>query len=91
MTGAEEATSAVTGLRGPFAVKVVSSDIPPQERRRRCRALGLVDSADVADAIRDMARKTAIAAAAAVDGFLVEEMAPAGLEVVVGAVREGKS
>ena len=86
VTGAEEATSAVTGLRGPFAVKVVSSDILHKSDAGGV-ALGLLDSTDVADAIRDMARKTAIAAAA-VDGFLVEEMAPAGLKVVVGAVRD---
>ena len=83
---AEDAAAAVAGLTGPFAVKVVSSDILHKSDAGGV-AIGLADGTVVADAIRDMMRKPAIAAAA-VEGYLVEEMAPAGLEVVVGAIRD---
>ena len=83
---AEDAASAVAGLAGPFVVKVVSRDILHKSDAGGV-TVGLADDAAVADAIRVMARKPAVAAAM-VDGYLVEEMAPAGLEVVVGAIRD---
>lgn len=86
VNGAEQATSAVAGLDGPFVVKVVSRDILHKSDAGGV-ALGLADGTEVTGAIREMARKTAIADAR-VDGYLVEEMVPPGLEVVVGAVRD---
>ena len=86
VSGAEDAAAAVAGLTGPFAVKVVSSDILHKSDAGGV-AVGLSDAAAVADAIGAMTRRPAIASAV-VDGWLVEEMAPAGLEVVVGAVRD---
>ena len=77
---AEEAATAVAGVDGPFVVKVVSPDILHKSDSGGV-AVGLADGAAVAGAIREMARRPAIAAAA-VEGYLVEEMAPAGLEVV---------
>jgi hypothetical protein len=50
--------------------------------------VGLTDAAAVADAIRAMQAVPAIAKAR-VEGFLVEEMAPRGVEVVIGGVRDG--
>jgi acyl-CoA synthetase (NDP forming) len=47
----------------------------------------LKTAAEVEEAIRDMMRQPAIAAAR-VDGFLIEEMAPQGQEIVVGGVRD---
>ena len=83
---AEDAASAVAGLDGPFVVKVVSRDILHKSDAGGV-AVGLADAAAVAAAIRAMARRPAIAAAG-VEGYLVEEMAPSGREVVVGAVRD---
>ena len=82
----EDAEEAVAGLDGPFAVKVVSRDILHKSDVGGV-ALRLADGAAVAAAIREMARKPAIAAAA-VEGYLVEEMAPPGREVVIGGIRD---
>jgi acyl-CoA synthetase (NDP forming) len=49
--------------------------------------VNLRTAAEAATAIRDMMREPAIAAAR-IDGFLVEEMAPAGQEVVIGGLRD---
>ena len=86
VTGPEGAEEAVAGRDGPFVVKVVSTDILHKSDAGGV-AVGLPDAAAVAAAIGAMTRRPAIAAAA-VDGCLVEEMAPAGLEVVVGAFRD---
>ena len=83
---AEDAAAAAADLDGPFVVKVVSSDILHKSDAGGV-AIGLADGAAVTEAIREMARKPAIAAVA-VEGYLVEEMAPAGQEVVVGAIRD---
>ena len=82
----EEAGGAVAGLDGPFAVKVVSPDILHKSDAGGV-AIGLANGTAVAAAIRAMARKPAIAASG-VEGYLVEEMAPPGLEIVVGAIRD---
>ena len=86
IAGADEAAAAVAGLDGPFVVKVVSGEILHKSDAGGV-AVGLADAAAIAGAIREMARRPAIAGAA-VEGYLVEEMAPAGLEVVVGALRD---
>ena len=86
VAGADEAAAAVAGLDGPFVVKVVSTEILHKSDAGGV-AVGLADGTAVARAIREMAGRPAIAAAA-VEGYLVEEMAPAGLEVAVGAIRD---
>ncbi|HSF20897.1 MAG TPA: acetate--CoA ligase family protein, partial [Burkholderiales bacterium] len=48
---------------------------------------GLKSAADVGDALRAMMRRPAIENAR-IDGFLLEEMAPAGVELVVGGLRD---
>ena len=83
---AEDAAAAVAGLDGPFVVKVVSPDILHKSDAGGV-AVGLADGAAVAAAIREIAREPAVAAAA-VEGYLVEEMAPPGREVVIGAIRD---
>ena len=84
--GAEDAASAVTDLDGPFVVKVVSSDILHKSDGGGV-AVGLADGSAVAAAIREMACRPAIAAAS-VEGYLVEEMAPPGREIVIGGIRD---
>jgi len=83
--GAVEAASAAE-LRFPVVVKVMSPDILHKSDAGGV-CVGLGTATEVEQAIRDMMRTPTIAAAR-VEGFLVEEMAPQGQEIVVGAVRD---
>ena len=80
------AAKACTGLRPPFALKVVSPDILHKSDAGGVK-VGLKNAAEVEDAIRAMMKQPAIANAR-LDGFLLEEMAPAGQEIVIGGVRD---
>ena len=71
-------------LTGPFVVKVMSGDILHKSDAGGV-ALHLADAAAIAAAITQMSAKPVISAAS-VDGWLLEEMAPAGCEIVVGGV-----
>lgn len=84
--GAAEAAAALAQLNFPVVVKVMSPDILHKSDAGGVR-VGLESAAAVEQAIRVMMREPAIAAAR-VDGFLVEEMAPPGQEIVVGGVRD---
>lgn len=80
---AAEAAAKAAGLTPPFAVKVVSPEI-----LHKSDAGGVaLHVTDVAAAVEEMAAKPAIAAAV-VEGWLVEEMAPEGQEVAIGGVRD---
>ena len=81
-----EAAQACAGLRQPLALKIVSPDILHKSDAGGVK-VGLRSAQDVEDAIRTMMKLPAIANAR-VDGFLLEEMAPAGLEVVIGGLRD---
>lgn len=83
---ADDAAAQASALSGPFVAKVVSPDILHKSDAGGV-ALNLRDADAVRDAVRAMAARPAIAAAR-VDGWLVEEMAPRGIEVAVGAVRD---
>jgi len=74
------------GLHPPFVAKVLSEDIIHKSDAGGVR-LGLQDEGQVRAAIEAMMRVPAIAAAR-LDGFLVEEMARPGTEIVVGALRD---
>lgn len=74
------------GLTGPFVAKVVSPDILHKSDAGGV-ALGLADAGAVRAAVEGMARRPAIAGAQ-LDGWLVEEMVPAGREMVIGGVRD---
>ena len=73
--------SKLEGLEGPFVLKVVAPSILHKSDVGGVR-LGLRDSAAVAEAINEMARRLS---GHLVDGWLVEEMAQAGPEIVIGA------
>lgn len=73
-------------MTAPFVVKVVSGEILHKSDAGGV-ALHLPDAQAVARAIDEMASKPVIAAAK-VDGWLVEEMAPKGREVVIGGFRD---
>lgn len=81
-----EAEAKAAGLIGPLVAKVVSREILHKSDAGGV-SLDLADARAVRAAIEAMARRPAIAAAE-VEGWLVEEMIPAGREVVVGGVRD---
>lgn len=83
---AAEAAAACAGLTAPLVLKIVSPDIVHKSDAGGVRT-GLKDAAEVESAVRAMMRQPQIQAAR-VDGFLLEEMAPAGQEMVVGGVRD---
>jgi acyl-CoA synthetase (NDP forming) len=83
---AAEAAAASGSLRPPLALKVISPDIVHKSDAGGVRT-GLADGREVEEALRGMMRSPALAKAR-IDGFLVEEMAPAGQEIVIGGVRD---
>lgn len=80
------AAAACGSLRPPLALKVMSPDILHKSDAGGVK-VGLSNAAEVADAVRAMMRQPAIESAR-IDGFLLEEMAPAGVEMVVGGLRD---
>ena len=86
VTAPEQAARAVAGLEPPFAVKVMAADILHKSDAGGV-TLGLGDGDAVGEAIARMAEHVLIREAQ-VDGYLIEEMAPPGIEVVIGAVRD---
>lgn len=83
---AAQAAAIAEELDGPFVVKVVSPQILHKSDAGGV-ALRLPEAAAVRAAVEEMGRKPLIAAAT-VDGWLVEEMAPAGREMVIGGYRD---
>ena len=83
-----EAAAASGELRPPLALKVVSPDILHKSDAGGVR-IGLKNAGEVGEAIRTMMKLPALANAR-IDGFLLEEMAPAGLEVVIGGLRDAQ-
>jgi succinyl-CoA synthetase beta subunit len=83
---AAAAAQAIAGMQPPFALKVVSPEILHKSDAGGVK-IGLKNADELAQAITAMAAAPQIKKAR-VDGWLVEEMAPAGQEVVVGAVRD---
>ena len=81
-----EAAAACGKLRPPLALKVVSPDVLHKSDAGGVK-IGLKSAGEVGEAIRAMMKLPAIANAR-IDGFLVEEMAPAGQEVVIGGLRD---
>ena len=76
----------IAGMQPPFALKVVSPEILHKSDAGGVK-IGLKTADEVAQAITAMAAAPQIKKAR-VDGWLIEEMAPVGQEVVVGAVRD---
>lgn len=82
----EDAEKQAAGLAGPFVAKVLSPEILHKSDAGGV-SLHLKTPAAVREAVEVMSRKPAIAAAE-VEGWLIEEMIPAGREVVVGGFRD---
>ena len=77
---------AIAGMQPPFALKVMSPEILHKSDAGGVK-ICLNNADEVVQAITAMAAAPQIKQAR-VDGWLIEEMAPAGQEVVVGAVRD---
>lgn len=86
VAGADEAAPKMKPLKFPVVVKVMSPDILHKSDAGGVK-VGLQSAAEVEGAIRTMMQQPAIAAAR-IDGFLIEEMAPAGQEMVIGGLRD---
>ena len=86
INGVDEAAAAFKKLTPPLALKIMSPDILHKSDAGGVE-VNLKSAADAADAIRRMMNAPALRDAR-IDGFLLEEMAPAGLEIVVGGVRD---
>ena len=82
----DDVADAVKSLKPPFAVKIMSPDILHKSDAGGV-AIGLSTTEETAAAIRAMQATPAIRDSH-VDGFLIEEMAPPGQEIVIGAIRE---
>jgi acyl-CoA synthetase (NDP forming) len=77
---------AVAALNPPYAVKVVSPDILHKSDTGGV-TIGLAGMTEVAHAITAMSENPRLANAR-LDGWLIEEMAPPGREIVIGGVRD---
>jgi acyl-CoA synthetase (NDP forming) len=86
VAGADEAGQKTKALKFPVVVKVMSPDILHKSDAGGVK-VGLTSAAEVEGAIRAMMQQPAIAAAR-IDGFLIEEMAPPGQEMVIGGLRD---
>ncbi|MGY8937251.1 MAG: acetate--CoA ligase family protein [Alphaproteobacteria bacterium] len=78
--------SALMDLSPPYAVKVISADIIHKSDAGGV-AIGLVNNAAVENAIQGM-RDRLHPGGAKIDGYIVEEMAAPGHELVMGAVQD---
>ena len=86
VTGPEDVARAIEPLSLPVVVKVMSPDILHKSDAGGV-AIGLKSAEDVAEAIENMLSLPVIRDSRR-EGFLIEEMAPPGQEVVIGAIRE---
>lgn len=76
------------GLTFPVAVKALSLDLPHKQRVGAVRTW-LQSPAAVREAVGDIEQSVgSLAPRACITGFLVEEMAPPGLELIIGVVRD---
>jgi acyl-CoA synthetase (NDP forming) len=81
-----EVDQALNTLKPPFVVKVVSPDILHKSDAGGVR-VRLNTTDEVREAIRAMAEQPQIRSAR-VEGWLIEEMAPEGQELVIGGLRD---
>ena len=86
VAGVGTVAKALVALQPPYAVKVMSPEILHKSDAGGV-AIRLGSAAEVEQAIAAMSVAPQIRAAR-VEGYLIEEMAPAGQEIVVGAVHD---
>jgi acyl-CoA synthetase (NDP forming) len=86
--GVEDVAVKSKGLTPPLVLKVVSHDII-HKRDVGGVITGLNESEEVRNAVREMQATLAeTAPTARVEGFLLEEMIPTGIELILGGVRD---
>ncbi len=83
---ADHVESCLDGMAAPFAVKVLSQDVPHKSDAGAV-ILGAANPEAVRSAIAAIARQPKVRRAR-VDGFLIEEMCAPGREIAIGAVRD---
>lgn len=88
VAGAAEASAAFERLKVPVAIKVMSPDILHKSDAGGVR-VGIGSPAEAVTAIKAMMSSPEISASR-IDGFLIEEMAPIGQEMVIGGVRDAQ-
>lgn len=84
--GVDAVDAAMSGLKAPVVVKVMSPDILHKSDAGGVK-INLQSVAEVKAAITGMLDAPKIKGAR-IDGFLIEEMAPAGHELVIGGLRD---
>ena len=86
--GVADVEAALKGLKAPVVIKVMSPDILHKSEARAVR-LNLRSAEEVAAACQEiLASARAHREDARIEGFLLEEMAAGGQEVVIGGVRD---
>ena len=86
VTNTGEVDAAFARLKAPVVVKIMSPDILHKSDAGGVK-VGLKSAAEVKDAINVMSASPKIKAAR-IDGYLLEAMAPAGQEIVIGGLRD---
>ncbi len=86
VTGADGVDAALKQIKPPVVVKIMSPDILHKSDAGGVK-VNLMSAAEVKAAIDAMAASPKIKDAR-IDGYLIEEMAPAGQEIVVGGLRD---
>ncbi len=86
--GAAEAAAAFERLKPPVVVKVMSPDILHKSDAGGVK-VGIGSPAEAVAAIQAMMVSPEISASR-IDGFLIEEMAPIGQEMVIGGLRDAQ-
>jgi len=88
VNGIDEALEAAKGLHYPLVMKIISPDISHKSDVKGV-ILGIRDRRDLQDAWSQMMLDISDDEPhASIEGFLLEEMVPRGIEVIVGAVRD---
>ena len=82
------ALPALDGLAGPFAAKLISPDASHKSDVGGVR-LGLADASAATAAVREM-EALAHERGLALDGVLIEQMAPVGVELVIGGLIDAR-
>jgi len=86
LQSATEAGEALQALRPPLVLKIMSPDILHKSDAGGVR-INLRTPEEVIEAMRVMQKQPAIRSGL-IEGFLLEEMAPAGQEMVIGGLRD---
>lgn len=84
--GVADVDAAFEQLKAPLVIKVISPDILHKSDAGGVK-VGIGSAVEAAAAIKEMMANPLIGASR-VDGFLLEEMAPRGQEMVIGGVRD---